>query len=101
MWTCSNHRHVVIYNEIFKQLGINFDYTNENPEVDHKEASGDYSVKLYANVIMDDKGGFEPDVDWDDLHEYLKSDEYKALCPIPKHQKQTSVVQSSREEAIA
>jgi hypothetical protein len=91
----------VIYNEIFRQLGINFDYTNENPEVDHKEASGDYSVKLYANVIMDDKGGFEPDVDWDDLHQYLKSDEYKALCPTPKHQKQTLALPSLKEEAIA
>lgn len=79
MWTCSNHHHVERYREIFKDNGIIFDYTNENPEVDHKEASGDYSVKLYANVIMDDKAGFEPRYDWVDLLNYLQSEEYTLL----------------------
>ena len=76
MWTCSNHNHVELYRTVFKALDIHFDYVNENPEVSHKDSSGDYTVKLYANVIMDDKAGFDPHVDWNLLHQYLRSPAY-------------------------
>ena len=62
LWTCS-HRHVADKMlTMFSEDDINFQYVNENPEVEG--ALGDYSVKLYANVILDDKAGFEGDKDW-------------------------------------
>lgn len=80
MWTCSRADHILKYRQMMINHEVKFDYVNENPEVDHLEASGDYSVKLYANVIMDDKGGFEPHIDWKILQEYLTSDQYIRQC---------------------
>ena len=72
MWTCSNADHLDQYWQMFQDQGVVFDYINENPEVAFKDSIGDYSVKLYANVIMDDKAGFEPESDWTELLEYLQ-----------------------------
>lgn len=69
MWTCSHPDDIVKYQDIFEKLDIVFDYVNANPEVDHCEAIGDYRDKLYANVILDDKGGFEP-VDWESIERW-------------------------------
>lgn len=70
MWTCSSPEHITQYLAMFKELGINFDYANENPDVQYKQAIGDYTVKLYANLILDDKAGFDPYKDWDNLSRY-------------------------------
>jgi len=62
LWTCS-HKHIVDQIvEKLKQEDVLFDFANENPEVEGE--LGDYSVKLYANVILDDKAGFEGETDW-------------------------------------
>lgn len=72
MWTCSNADHLDLYWQMFRDQDVVFDYINKNPEVAFKDSIGDYSVKLYANVIMDDKAGFEPESDWAELLEYLQ-----------------------------
>ena len=43
--------------------GVKFDYVNSNPEVGATDIL-DPSEKLYFNVGIDDKFGFEPDTDW-------------------------------------
>lgn len=49
----------------FAKDGIIFDYINENPEVTTSESGyGDYSMKPYFNVLLDDKAGFDPSSDW-------------------------------------
>lgn len=71
MWTCSSQEHADRYRAAFREHGIEFDYYNENPEVTHSNGYGDYTKKLYANVICDDKAGFEPSRDWPLINEWL------------------------------
>ena len=53
--------------------GIHFDYINENPEVGNSSFQ-DFSVKLYFNVGIDDKFGFDPGTDWVKVIEALAAD---------------------------
>ncbi len=71
MWTCSSPEHGAIYMDRFKKLGINFDYYNINPEVTNNNGYGDYSSKLYCNLLADDKAGFDPSVHWDEINQWL------------------------------
>jgi hypothetical protein len=57
--------------ELFEKDGIIFDYVNENPEAKNTEY-GDYGRKIYFNVLLEDKAGFEPEKDWEEIHRYLK-----------------------------
>lgn len=43
--------------------GINFTYINGNPHAKNTSRS-DFDKKFYFNVLLDDRGGFEPEVDW-------------------------------------
>ena len=43
--------------------GILFDYVNENPEVGNSSFQ-DFNAKLYFNIGIDDKFGFDPETDW-------------------------------------
>ena len=54
-----------IYN-VYHRYGISIDYHNGNPEVQNTD-TGDFSEKFYYNVLLDDKAGFDPDEDWEDL----------------------------------
>jgi hypothetical protein len=47
-----------MYRSHFAEEGIRFDYANENPEVG-KTSFQNFEVKLYFNVGIDDKFGFE------------------------------------------
>ena len=51
------------YRSRFAEEGIHFDYANENPEVGNTSFQN-FEVKLYFNVGIDDKFGFEPETDW-------------------------------------
>ena len=64
MWTCSGEEHIERYRQLFALKGIHFDYANENPEVTNTNGYGDYTKKMYANVILDDKAGFDHETDW-------------------------------------
>ena len=71
MWTGAYPLRINTYKSVLAQKGIKFDYENENPEVDYSEF---YCVdsKIYFNVCVDDRCGFEPEKDWDDIVKYLK-----------------------------
>jgi hypothetical protein len=71
MWTCSGPEHIQRYRDIFKQYGIEFDYANENPEVTNTNGYGDYTKKLYANIVLDDKAGFDHEKDWCEISRWL------------------------------
>ena len=51
------------YRQRFAADGIHFDYINENPEVGNS-AFQNFDKKLYFNVGIDDKFGFDPETDW-------------------------------------
>lgn len=74
MWTCSTAEHRGIYYRRFAKKGILFDYINGNPEVVGWHETADYEDKMYANLVLDDKAGFEPLVDWKVLYDYIALD---------------------------
>lgn len=67
--TCSYPDQVKAYLDILANEGIYFKGINENREVDTN--FGEYVIKPYANIILDDKAGFEGH-DWTPIKEILK-----------------------------
>ncbi|MEO6303718.1 MAG: hypothetical protein ABIP51_11170 [Bacteroidia bacterium] len=70
LWTSSNKNNAKAYFDALKEKGINMDYINENPEVADKHYA-DYTSKFYINLILDDKAGFLPELDWPALKDYM------------------------------
>lgn len=44
--------------------GIVFPYINSNPECGNTH-DGDFARKMYFNLLLDDRAGFDPETDWD------------------------------------
>lgn len=60
------------YIDQLAELGIEFDYINENPEIRSYEDFGYYEEKPYFDVYLDDKAGFDPEDEWVEIYEFLK-----------------------------
>lgn len=74
LWTSSTQDSIDKYIEKFKSDNIKFDYVNENPEIvanENDPASVDFSSKFYFNVGIDDKFGFDPETDWEEILKYI------------------------------
>lgn len=73
LWTASYPAKIREYQIKLAEHGIAFDFINENPEVRFTELfDGLGSGKLYFNVGIDDKFGFEPEFDWTRIYNYFK-----------------------------
>lgn len=70
MYTCSWPKEIERYREVFKTDGIVFDHVNENPDV-KQTGYGYYFDKPYFNIMLDDKAGFDPSTDWEDIRQTL------------------------------
>lgn len=70
MWTCSKEEHRKEYLDFFAGHDIVFKYCNENPEIPEVTTWGDYRTKMYANVGLDDKFGFDPSIHWKEIKDY-------------------------------
>lgn len=71
LYTCSYPHEIKQYLEFFQKHKINFQYVNENPEIT-ESAYGYFEDKLYFNVLLDDKAGFDGELDWFSIGELLK-----------------------------
>lgn len=71
LYTCSHPSEIEQYLKLFTDAGINFSYVNENPECVNT-AYGDFTVKFYFNILLEDKAGFVPE-DWDEIDEALNT----------------------------
>ena len=71
IWTCSHPKDQELYQKLFKGDDINFLHVNENPAVLNTNY-GDFSKKPYANIVIDDKCGFEP-IEWKEMYKYLST----------------------------
>jgi hypothetical protein len=70
-FTCSYQESVEkLSKKLYLENNIKFDYINENPEVENT-TYGDYTKKFYFNVCLEDKAGFEPEVDWETIYDYM------------------------------
>lgn len=73
LYTCSHPEELIRYQEFYKSEGINFKYANENPGVVTQEHGlGNYDKKMYFDLLLEDKAGFEPETDWKLLIDTLK-----------------------------
>ncbi|MBR5736307.1 MAG: hypothetical protein IKX60_05910 [Bacteroidales bacterium] len=70
LWSGSPIEILKTYRDRFAVDGILFEYINENPEVENS-AFQDFDKKLYFNVGIDDRFGFEPEKDWEQVTEAL------------------------------
>lgn len=72
LWTACDQDKLAAYIRHFEQNGIHFDYANENPEVGNTELSC-FDHKLYFNVGIDDKFGFDAHTDWLEVKRALQA----------------------------
>jgi len=70
LWSCSHDDELDIYNQFFHKLNINFKYINHNPEVNNTKLSC-FDSKMYYSAGFDDKFGFDPLTDWEDMYNYF------------------------------
>lgn len=71
LYTCSHPHEIEVYKELFEKHDIHFHYFNENPEIKN-HGYGNYDKKIYFNVLIDDKAGFDPYEDWQLIIDILK-----------------------------
>ena len=64
LWSSCHREKLMEYSSHFLDDGIRFDYINENPEVDNTHLQN-FDEKLYMNVGLDDKFGFDAETDWE------------------------------------
>lgn len=60
------------YIDQLKDIGIEFNYINENPEIRSVEDFGYYEEKPYFDVYLDDKAGFDPEIEWVGIYDFLR-----------------------------
>lgn len=63
LFTSSKEDHIEQYQKMFGELGIQFQYVNENPEQGNTFYA-DFSKKPYMSLLLDDKAGFNPKTHW-------------------------------------
>jgi hypothetical protein len=71
LFTSSKEAHIEQYQKMFTELGIQFQYVNENPEQGNTFYA-DFSKKPYMSLLLDDKAGFNPKTHWQLLRAALK-----------------------------
>lgn len=71
LFTSSHPEEIAKYLDFFVQNGINFKFTNENPDIP-SISYGCYDRKFYYNVFVEDKAGFNADEDWIKIYDILK-----------------------------
>lgn len=73
------------YQKIFSENNIKFSYINENPEISTAKGNfGYYKDKFYFNVMLEDKAGFDPYIDWKLIYSTLKYQEISNNLPDQK-----------------
>ena len=70
LWSGSTIEILETYRDHFAADGIRFEHINENPEVENS-AYQNFDKKLYFNVGIDDRFGFDPETDWEQVIEAL------------------------------
>ena len=73
IYTCSHPHEIDQYVKLFESCGIKFQYINENPEIPTDiNGYGCYDKKPYMNVLFEDKAGFDPLTEWEEVLSFMK-----------------------------
>lgn len=82
--TSSYPEEIEHYQKVFKENDIFFKYVNENPDIDSSKGNfGYYKDKFYFNASFEDKAGFSPEEEWEEIYHYLVSCEAMGYLPDP------------------
>jgi len=73
MWTSAHHEEWPSLWNFFNSNGIQFNYFNFNPEIGNTE-TGCFEEKFYFNILLDDKAGFDPEIDWKLIKNWLENE---------------------------
>ena len=74
MYTASKEVEIEKYVELFAQESIKFYFLNKNTDVRDADTNyGAYENKPYFNILLEDKAGFDPYEDWDEIYNLLPS----------------------------
>lgn len=74
MYTCSHPHEQEQYLELFEKNDIHFKWVNKNMDVvTDNSGYGYYEDKPYFNVLFEDKAGFDPNTEWEELYYFYKS----------------------------
>jgi hypothetical protein len=80
--TSSSPEQIDIYIDRFKSDDIIFDYVNKNPEISSERGNfGYYKDKYYFNVMIEDKAGFDANIEWIALYNLFKVYEHLNVLP--------------------
>ena len=79
MWTCSKEDDRNHYKELLEAEGIPIYSINRNPDTEGVLNWGDYSDKLYCNILLDDKAGFDAYTEWEQILDYLKPSLFRKI----------------------
>ena len=71
MHTSSYEDKITRYDEVFSDLGIKFKYINFNPEVKSNDFAC-FNEKFFLDIGIDDKYGFDANVEWKEILDYLE-----------------------------
>lgn len=82
--TSSYPEEIEHYQKVFKENDILFKYVNENPDIDSSKGNFGYYVnKFYFNVLIEDKAGFIPEIEWKQIYALLQHYEDTFYLPDP------------------
>lgn len=73
LYTSSHEFQILYYIRQLEKLGVEFDYINVNPEIGEDDF-GCYKHKPYFDVYLDDKAGFDAEIEWWDIWKFLRED---------------------------
>jgi len=75
-FTSSYPDEIIKYTKLLKEAGIEFNYIHDNPEISEANgAFGYYKYKPYFDVMIEDKAGFNPEIEWKQIYDLLTSEE--------------------------
>jgi len=74
VFTSSYPDEIIEYNKQFIKDKINFKYYNSNPEICNENGMfGYYASKPYFDVMLEDKAGFNPLIEWKEIYDLLNN----------------------------
>jgi hypothetical protein len=72
LWTGTHPNEIDIYKDMLAPYGISFDFINENP-LEKGDLLSNFNQKFYFNLLLDDKAGFDPHIDYQDVLDFFKN----------------------------
>lgn len=71
--TCSYPDQIGRFLDKLESDGIHFDLINENP-MEKNNSYACFDKKSYFNVLIEDKAGFDPDIEWYIIYKYFQKE---------------------------